>query len=154
MQRGECAEHHRSAAECHRVPESTKNGINASETSGGSAHGVVSGRESLAQLVPRRRARKSNLNNHTDEIHESKRIGKHFDTPFRRKNEQECSNNEGRHEMHDTIRNPGKNVEHRMAESRENITDVRAVPDRLKSRKHGHPDMRASGHLNKTAGVK
>ena len=55
--------------------------------------------------------------------------------------------------MHDTIWNPGKNVEQRMAESRENITDVRAVPDRLKSRKHGHPDMRASGYFNKTTGV-
>lgn len=143
VQTREGAKGHWGGREASSVHVYSKQGVDASQSRGGTGHAVVGGREAIHVLVPRRGARKHESQSDADNTQPSERFREDGERLGGREQEDESGADGRVGEVANTIGNPGEDVEDRVGMRREDVGQVGAVEDVLKSGEHLDPNVRS-----------
>lgn len=87
----------------------------------------------MQDLVPRRCTGQQNLDCNTNDVHVAEAASENWQSSRSCKNEQNDRTDKRRGEMDDTIGDPGQYIQESVGVSRQNITQIGAVDDILKS---------------------
>lgn len=150
VERGESTKRQRGIGEVGSVQINTKNGINASQSSGRSVHAVGCRNKSVLILIPWRRAGEDELNGDTEDAHPAESTSKDRSGAGSREDEHDCGAHSRGSEVNDAVGKPSQNVENSMLVSRENVGKVRAIENVFQSRQDSDPDMRTILGRNKS----
>lgn len=99
----------------------SKQGVDASQSRGGTGHAVVGGRQAIHVLVPRRGAREHESQSDANDTQPSERFRKDGERLWGRKQKDENGADGRVGEMANTIGNPGEDVEDRVGVRREDV---------------------------------
>jgi hypothetical protein len=169
----ESAEGNGSAGESRLVAVTAEDGVDASESSSGTAHSVIRWDQTFAKFVPctegevskrvemgkeregrtRGSARENNLDENASEVHVTECRSPELDSAGRGEDEEEGGDDEGQDEMHEPVREPRHQIENGVSVSSEEVRDVGAVENRFEGREDGNPDVRAVVFGDELGGV-
>lgn len=143
VQRRERAEHDGRRGESRGVQVDVEELVDRGKTGGRAGHAVVSRRQTVHVLIPRRSAREAELNANANDVHPSECASKGGSGSGRTEDEHQTRADERRAEVGDAVRQPSQHVEKGALVGGEDVAQVRAVEDVLKCRKHADPNGRA-----------
>lgn len=142
VQAGEGTERQGRGGEAGGVHVDTKELVNAGETGGGALHAVVSRLQAVRLLVPWRRAGENQLDSDGEHAHVAKGPSKDGGAAGRGKKEEDSAADGREGKVADSIREPGEQIEDRVAVGRENVGQVGSVENVLERREDLDPDVR------------
>lgn len=141
VQRGKGTEGQRRTGKISGVEVDAENLIDSSQSSGRSGHAVGGRHQAMLVLIPRRSARKEDLNGDTQDAHPAQCSREDGSRTGGSEDERNQRHNGGGTKVHDAVRQPRENVENRVLVGGENVGKVGTVENILEGGKDSDPDV-------------